>query len=425
MKKRFSLDPVFTDNMIFQANKPIRIFGKCKKRTELTVKFLNQEKTIKTDSNTFVIELKSEDYHSKPFAFSITSKKQIITIFNVLIGDVFLFLGGEKVKQSLADTNTIEDYKYGDTRILDLTNTKKWLSSSRDNLSSVSAISYLFLKSLKKKINQPIGVIAYSNIEENIFSWSNKSSILNDKEMYNYINCQVDKKNNLLAKDFTFLQKHIFNLAYKAIVFYQGENDLLHYHFYEKAFRLLIKAYRLELKEKILPFNIIQTPGFDKSKNYIGASEIRIAQSNLYSEKNQVYLTSVIDINEIEDVNVINNILSKRLANMILDKQYNIGKNSLCPQVFSYKINANKLYIYIESNYLNLISRSNQKLNFTYSENKVDYLPLKKVKLNGNQILIKINSDMKEIRYAYDNNPNCDIYSSNSLPLLPFRVKLN
>ncbi|MFW5888747.1 MAG: sialate O-acetylesterase [Bacillota bacterium] len=425
MKKRFALNPIFTDNMMFQANKPIKIYGICKKNTEITIKFLEQEKTIKTVSNKFVVELKPEDYNDKPFAFSVSSKKHTVKIYNVLIGDVFLFLGGKRLKNTLNDISAIEDYKDKNIRVLDLTNNKKWLTSSRDDLTNISAISYRFLKNAYKKLKKPIGVITYSNESENIFTWSNKTSVLIDKEMYNFINCKIDKKNNILGKDFEFLKANIFNLAFKAINFYQGENDLLHYHFYEKAFRLLIKVYRLEFKDKNLPFNIIQLPSLSSSKNYIAISEIRIAQSNLFSDKNKVNLISAIDINKINVINETNNYLAKRLTDLVFEKQYKKNKNTLNPQVFSYKVSENSLYIYIANNYLNLISRSGQNLSFTYTENKIDYLPLKKVKLNGNQITIKINPDIKEIRYAYENNPKCDIFSSNGLPLLPFRISLS
>ncbi|MCF7924215.1 MAG: hypothetical protein K9L64_03800 [Candidatus Izimaplasma sp.] len=425
MKKRFTLAPIFTDNMIFQANKPIKIYGKCKKNSEIKVNFLDQEKMIKTDTTSFLIELEPEDYRNKAFSFSVSSKKYSVTIYNVLIGDVFLFLGGGNVKQTLHESSNIEDYKNQEMRIMDLTNSDRWLISSRDNFSDISSIAYLFVKFLHKKLKKPVGIVTYSHLNENIFTWSDKASILNNKEMYNYLNILASKKEYFLANDFKYLQKNLFNFGFKAINFYQGENDFLHYHFYEVAFRLLIKAYRLEFKDRLLPFNVIQISSLEDNSNYIAASEIRIAQSNLYSEKNQVNVISVVDINKHNIISKNKTVLAKRLSDLVLEKQYEIGKNNLCPQVFSYKKTANKVYIYINNNYLNLISRSGQNLGFIYSENKVDYLPVKNIEINSNQITIEINQGIKEIRYAYENNPKCDIYSSNGLPLLPFSLNIH
>jgi hypothetical protein len=44
--------------------------------------------------------------------------------------------------------------------------------------------------------------------------------------------------------------------------------------------------------------------------------------------------------------------------------------------------------------------------------------------MNG-RIIIKDLPDAKEIRYAYQKFPFCDIYTTNELPLLPFRIKVS
>jgi len=57
MKTYFELAPIFTDNVVFQADKPIKIFGKCKKNIEMTFKLLDNEFCIRTKEENFLIEL--------------------------------------------------------------------------------------------------------------------------------------------------------------------------------------------------------------------------------------------------------------------------------------------------------------------------------------------------------------------------------
>jgi len=426
MKKYFTLAPIFHDNMIFQADKTIRVYGKCKKNIDIKINFLNQEEVIKTNSEEFVIELKAENYQDKGFSFTVSSKKQVETIYNCLIGDVYLFIGGRNITQSLAMSSKQEDYTSFDIRFLDLNKHNHWMVSGRDSIDQISVLSYLFAKNLHQQNRIPLGIVVYGKEDENIFSWSNKNVILNDIEMKNYLNGVFQLKEHHLARDFNFLKKHIFNFSVKSMILYQGENDFQHFHFYEKALSSMIKSFRMEFKDLYLPVHIIQISSFEnKHKNYIASSEIRIAQSNLCAEKSKVYVVSVVDIDEKDMVSLNKNILSQRLVKLVLEKQYNMGKNALCPQLFSYRQRSGQVDIYVHNNFLALVSKSGQKLGFYYTDNTVDFYPVRDVFIENNQISLKICEDAKEIRYAYDDNPTCDIYTSNGLPLLPFKIVLD
>ncbi|MFP4478913.1 MAG: hypothetical protein ACLFPM_05725, partial [Candidatus Izemoplasmatales bacterium] len=177
MLKYFKLAPIFRDNMMIQANKAIRVYGKCKKHIDITVKLLDQEVTIRTTKETFVIELKPEKPLDKSFSFSVTSRKQKETLKNVLIGDVFLFIGGKNLSQTLSASSKEEDYQDGQIRLFDFQKDKDWLVSGKDSLNNLSVFSYLYAKNLHKELKQPIGIVTYSKEDENIFSWANKETI--------------------------------------------------------------------------------------------------------------------------------------------------------------------------------------------------------------------------------------------------------
>jgi len=322
-------------------------------------------------------------------------------------------------------SSKIEDYHNPDIRFLDLHQDKQWLVSGKISIEKISALAYLFAKNFHMQHKVPLGIIIYGKEDENIFSWSSKETILADHEIKNYLNGVHQLKDYHLSRDFNHLKDNIFSHSMKSIILYQGENDFSHYHFYEKALRFLIKSYRMATKDAYLPFHIVQMSSFESNhKNYIASSEIRIAQANLCSVKSKVYITSVVDIDEKDLVSINKNILSKRLVNLVLEKHYNRGKNTLCPQLFSYRQRAGQVDVYTHNNFLSLVSRSGQKLGFYYTDNTVDFYPIKDVLINNNQISIKIKEDTKEIRYAYDDNPTCDIFTSNGLPLLPFKIIL-
>ncbi|MDA3931762.1 MAG: hypothetical protein PF513_03415 [Tenericutes bacterium] len=429
MLKNFKLALIFRANMIIQANKPIRVYGKCKKHVDITVKMLDQEKTIRTTKEFFVIELKPEKPLDKSFSFSVSCKKQKETIKNVLIGDVFLFIGGKNLSQTLNASSKEDDYQHEQIRLFDLEKDKKWLVSGKDSINHLSVFSYLYAKNLHKKLKQPIGVVTYSKEDENIFSWANKATITSDREMKNYLNGILSMKDYNLSRDFQYLKNHYFGYQFKSVIFSQGENDFYHYHFYERALKDTIESYRDAFNDQQLTFYIIQIPSFvDAKNNYIAPSEIRIAQSNLCYENDYIHLVSVVDIEETGMISMNKSILSKRLVNMVLERQYNQTtekENAVFPQIASYKKFRNRVEIFIDEQFGSLESKSGSQSGFYYTVDRADYYPVEDVKINGNKITVKVPRNVKEIRYAYDDNPMCDIYSNNGLPLLPFKIVFN
>lgn len=425
MRKYFTLAPYFQDFMVFQANKKIKISGKCKKHVEISVSFLDQEKTIKTTDTTFDIYLDPFDYQDKGFSFTVKCKKQVETIYNCLIGDVYLFIGGKNIHQSIKESCKTKDYDNENIRFINFAKDSKWVQSSRDSLVDQSVLAYLFSKNLHSFHKVPLGIMTYSHPQENIFSWLSEATVLSNVDIKNYINGVFQNEDLRLAKDYQNLCKNLSCAQIKSLILYQGENDFNHYHFYEKALNFLTKTYRLSFKDTFLPIYIVQMSSFEGNAHQrIASSEIRIAQSHMADEKQKIYVVSVVDIDEKDVVSLNKNILSKRLVNLVLEKEYHIGKHAMCPQLFSYKKRKDQLDIITYQNYLSLTSRSGQKLGFYATDNDVDFYPIKDVSIINNQISLKVSESMKEVRYACDDNPTCDIFTSNGLPLLPFKIAI-
>ncbi len=166
MKKHFTLSPVFSDNMIFQADKPIRIFGQCKKGIEINVSFLDQTRKLKTTSETFLFELEPVSYRDKGFSFTVFTKKQEQTIYQCVVGDIYLVVGGLNVSMPLKDSYHQADYHEKNVRYLDLNkyyqtagelkNNHGWKISGIDNLENFSAMSYVIGKQLHSVVKVPI-----------------------------------------------------------------------------------------------------------------------------------------------------------------------------------------------------------------------------------------------------------------------------
>jgi sialate O-acetylesterase len=423
MKSNFVLADVFNDNMVFQAGKPIRIFGKCKKNIELSFKLLENEISIKTKNDTFMVEFPGIEERETSFSVTIQSKKDKIVLYNCVIGDVYLFLGGMNISMPLSDSYHNQDYDNLSLRFFSCSNEENgWLITDKSNFEACSALAYLFAKGMHEVVKNPIGIINCTHPDSRIFSWMSSSDIEVSNEV-KLLTSKYSHKEKLPL--YSNLKDKITPHQVKAIVFYQGENDYPYYSIYENALRSIIKCLRFDFDDLKLPIFIIQIAGYNhpEADDY-SVSMIRIAQAKIAAEKEDAYLVPAIDFGDPEMINPKDkHLVAKRLSNVVLEKIYKIGKNNTSPTFFSYQIYPDKITILTKDNYLNLVSKSGQYLGFSYSVNGIDFYPLTDITITNNIIEIKKDIEFTEIRYAMKKYPICDIITSNNLPLLPFQIK--
>ncbi len=439
MKKHFTLAPIFKDNMVFQANKVIRIFGECKKGIEISISFLDQEIKFKTKTEEFLIELDAVPIQEKGFSFTLYTKKHEETFYNCLVGEVFLFAGGQNASLPLKDSYHEDNYDNCNVRILNLnkgldknlefTNDIEWNICGRSCFEDVSALGYLFAKYLNAKVSVPIGIISCNHKDASVFSWLSNQDVSTHLVIDEYT--KLAKANDIqpslnTSKLYEELIKEIIPLSLKAVIFYQGESDYAHHSLYESAIIRIIKSYRMNFKDAGLPFVITQIAGYEYPEaDDESISNIRLVQSALMDESNNIYIASAVDLGEEDNPCPKDKMaIAKRITNVVLEKLFKIGKNSISPTYYSYQHHKDGLVIYTQNNYLNLVSHSNQNLGFTYSVNGRDFFDIKHIEILNNRIVIKDIENIREIRYAFKKYPFCDIYTTNELPLLPFRIHL-
>jgi sialate O-acetylesterase len=225
---------------------------------------------------------------------------------------------------------------------------------------------------------------------------------------------------------FDMMLKPLAGVMFKAAVFYQGEADLSNIDFYEAALKTMVKSWRNLFEDPTLPFVHVQLAGFAKPiPNGLSLAVFRDAQRRTISYTEGIYLATALDLGESDQMVPREKIaIAKRIANVLFERVYRKGKNQLAPAYFSHQITPTSVIIYTEYNNLNLVSRSRNNMGFYASFDGETFNLLAKVKLLANQVILEGAQTAKEIRYCFENAPVCDIYTTNELPLLPFRIIL-
>jgi len=500
LKPNFTLAPIFCADMIFQAGKPVYLFGTCLKKKEIRVRIAGQVHKFKTSETEFCFELPEMPYTKEPFDFEVVSGWQTVTIKDCLVGDVFIACGQGNMAYPLRNTfeTRVKENPY--IRFFEVpkrpyanaglefplffpAGKPQWRACAFESAMTFSAVGYLISQKLAAELNVPIGIISCNLPDTSVFSWSSMSELVQNTTTQKYLNYyrtemakyktldeyadlynrqlpraiqyfndfQILEKQNIPASrvleeankqhpdavlpmglkhynrpagSFETMLKTIVPFTIKAVLYYQGESDLANHDLYEEAFKTLVKSWRRVFQDPGLPFFVVQIPGYDyPGQSEMAASLVRDAQRKCISSLNGVYLSSAVDLGQDNDLHPKEkNALSERLANVILEKIYRRGKNSMSPAFYSYQSSDRQFVIFTEFNNLNLVSHSNRYLGFKISYDGETFVDAHDITLSNNQIILFNNRKIKEIRYAFQNFPHCDIYTTNDLPLLPFRI---
>nr|MCR4719373.1 sialate O-acetylesterase [Bacillota bacterium] len=176
----FEIAKIFTDRMILQRNKPIRIFGDGDE--DVTVTFDNQSANAEVKGGKWLAELPPHT-EGGPFELRISTAKKTVILKDILVGDVWLAAGQSNMEMPLMfDLRGVEEGKncYNDkirfytcsrethqakttpSWAFGWTNNEQspWQVCDEESALCFSAIGYYVAKFLSKETNIPIGVIS-------------------------------------------------------------------------------------------------------------------------------------------------------------------------------------------------------------------------------------------------------------------------
>ena len=326
------LNPIFADEMILQANKPVIICGEGDGNVTVTIG--TDSATVSTKDGKWLVELPSHGY-GEIFDIKVTCGDANITLENATFGDVYL-LGGQsniefKLKEGVIDGEIFEcaDVRFFSTQnVLDDDFYKPhdgWVKCDKTSAPELSSIGYYFAREEYKKNPRPIGFVAACQGASVIQTWLSKKAI---EELYAELpesDIPWDKRAlgayewnaNTYLHDFVFSQVAPFRFA--AVVWYQGESNAKPHEcqIYDVLLLKLIESWREELMDSSLRFVIIQIADNDERA---GEPWTRVQQmQELVASKcpNTVLVKSA-DICETDNIHPpTKHILAKRISDSI------------------------------------------------------------------------------------------------------------
>lgn len=438
------LPSIFADNMVLQQNSDVALWGwsDAYKPIKIVASW-NTKDTIKVtpDKNAFwKTSIKTIAAGGGPYYIKIISDDDNLAINNVMLGEVWICSGQSNMEMSVnwGIINGEEEAAKANNPNIRIFHVPKvgaeypqqmcnaiWTVCSPETMRKTSAVAYFFARKLQQKLNVPVGIIvsAWGGTPAEV--WIERTFIENDsvlnknKARYNSLawpNNPGTLYNSMIAP--------IVPYGIAGVIWYQGESNCENYAIYSKLMKTMVDNWRTSFKKEF-PFYFVQIAPFDYGDK--GTSEFVREQQEIASKiipnSGMVVINDLVDnIKDIHPKDKLN--VGVRLANYALAENYkqNIGAYK-SPNFKSMKIEKGKIRLTFNNVLTGLKSTGKNPKHFLIAGDDHKYVTAT-AKIEDSTIVVwsKEVRVPVAVRFCFDDTTMSDVFSTEDLPLAPFRT---
>ncbi|HAQ20912.1 MAG TPA: sialate O-acetylesterase [Prolixibacteraceae bacterium] len=439
---KIMLPSIFADNMVLQQNSEVAIWGWSDPgETVKIVVSWNSKDTVKVKAgNTSAWKTTIKTITAGgPYSIRILGNSKV-ELKNVMLGEVWICSG-----QSNMEWSVNHKIMNGEEEAARATNTNirifhvqkigaelpqqdcyaTWSVCSPETMRSTSAIGYFFAREIQQKLNVPVGIIvsAWGGTPAEV--WIEKSRIENNPVLNRHkYNERFDWWPGISGALYNSMIAPIVPYGIAGAIWYQGESNCGNYQIYSQLMKTLIENWRADFKKEF-PFYLVQIAPYDYGDK--GTSEYLREQQELITRTipntGMVVVSDLVD--NIKDIHPKNKIdVGKRLANFALAETYkqNMGTYK-SPSFQSMQVEKEKLRISFSNATTGLKSTGKTPVKFLISGEDQKFVPAT-AKIEGSTVILssKLVKTPVAVRFCFDDTSMPDVFSTEGLPLAPFRT---
>jgi len=477
------LPALIGDNMVLQRGLPLKIWGWADAGEKVTVTLKDQKvEATANDKGQWLATLQPIADAGGPLEMTIAGKNAL-TLKNILVGEVWVCSGQSNMQMSINGVkNAAEEMAaatYPNIRLFRVPNItsqvplddvkSSWQECSPQTIPGFTAVGYFFGRDLHKALNVPVGLIASSWGGTCAEAWSTVESLKADKDFdqqfANWDKMIADYPQNLekwkaaveewkktaaTAKAegkpiprqpgapngpdspnrpgnlYQGMIAPLVNYAIRGAIWYQGESNAGRAYMYRKLLPLMIadwrKAWGLDFD-----FYIVSLANFMARKDAPAESawaELREAQS-MTAELPHNGLAVIIDVGEAADIHPRDKqTVGYRLALQAQGHTYGMDVACCSPRYVGMSIEGNKIRVRFEHTYGELVSKDSKFLRGFAIAGADKKFHFASAHIKGDTVVVH-SRHVKQpvaVRYAWAENPKCNLYNKAGLPADPFRT---
>lgn len=441
---------LFSDNMVLQRDKPIRVYGEVLPNLPVAITFDGQNYNTVCDTNgKFTTFIPAKSASPSSYIMTVTANNETLTYKNIVMGDVYLCGGQSNMLMTVNGINADQlanakaDANYPNLRFFDvakivsggiLINAKDnpWKSAIPERIVSWSAVAFFVGRDLHKDINVPIGLINVSHGGAPSDAFISPEAYANDPVL------NAAKRPNATgifsyyqspSSLYTAMISKVAGYPIKAVLWYQAEANANYWQNYKTIFKGLIKDWRTKFNEPTLPWLFVQLPSFDPGGDATKMTwaEIRDIQLQAWKEDTNTGMAVAIDLGEATNIHPTDKYtVAKRLLPYVKALVYGEQIVHKSPIYQSHEVQGANMILSFD-NLGSGLTATKAITEFEIAGSDKVYKPATATLLPDNRISITNATIPNPVfaRYAFINFPTVSIFTTDALPLplSPFKTE--
>ncbi len=473
------MSSVFGDHMVLQQKQPIRIWGWTNPNQSVWVEMAAQNATTTADRDgRFQLNLKPVAAGG-PYTLTVKAD-ETKTFQDVLVGEVWLCSGQSNMQFAVSSSNDPElealSANYPNIRLISVPQVGtqdpqndfngEWTACNPETVRSFSAVGYFFGRQLHQTLNVPIGLIDTAWGGSACEAWIRKD-LFTDKHLYGPLLDRWQKTEETYDHDaavaawenrvekwkinrkgrqpraprnpltgqhrpanlYNGVLKPVLGYTIKGSIWYQGEHNTGRAYQYRDLFPLMIQSWRDEWGQGDFSFYWVQLADFKAEQPEPLDSdwaELREAQTMTMSKLPNTGEAVILNLGEADDIHPKNKQdVAKRLARWALAKDYGINIVYHSPMYKSMEGSGNRMILTFDHIGGGLDTFDvTTPIGFTIAgdDHKFVSASAKIVDADTIEVWSDSVSAPVAVRYAWADNPMCNVQNREGLPVTPFRT---
>lgn len=459
-KETIRVAGIFGNDMVLQRDAEVPVWGWAKAGQSIKVNFFGQTKNTQADADgKWVVRLDAMPASASGRTMRISGGGAAVTFANVLVGDVWVLSGQSNMGMRIddcRDSAAVARAKYPWLRYFnqswpfgtelqpnlepyrakpaaDVPAQSSWATTTPQNAGNWSAVGFYFAEALHRSTKVPIGLIQTSIGSTWGECWVSK--VMRDTNpALAYIGTELW---TAPLKDPWFVDKYIMYHAMVAplqpygirgVLWYQGEgNTDPSVGHYRDLLSGLITGWREDWKQGAFPFLIVQLPKYAQPKDpWHSWEQLREAQLQVSQEVPNTGLAITIDSGGMDIHPTDKQPVGERLARLARALVYKEAIESTGPIYTDSTRDATGVSLHFNHVGNGLRAVGGALRTFEVAGADEVFVPAEATITGRNTVRLASPQvpTILQARYAWDWNPDCNLFNSEMLPASPFRAKI-
>lgn len=479
----FELALPFTDHAVIQAGEKVPVWGSADPGEEVRVQLGERTRTTKATKNgAWKVEFEAFEVSARGIPLVVTSNGKSLVRKDLVFGEVWIATGQSNMRWMLKDCATgkevIANGKDDGLRVLNFQGSlhpggkrypreflknlnpanyyqsKGWQRASPDSLAGFSGVGYFFARKLRAELGVPVGIIHLAVGGSPMEAHLPQLAFEGDEQLKGLLNqwwknpeyprwCRQRAALNLThwlknpVKGRT--PPHPFAPAFlweagvepllpfpvKGVLWYQGESNAtedggrglaVEKEVNRRKFASLIKSWRRAWSKENLPVYFVQLPGLNRDWELFREMQLEVSR-----EVPGVGMAVTIDVGHPTNVHPPSKKpVGERLARLALAGTYGKKLVSSSPVMKAMEFAGETAVVFFDQK-VTVPPGETAKGFEVAGEDRVFHPAIARV--DGKSVILRSSkvSTIVAVRYAWADDPNCNVTNGEGLPLGPFR----